>query len=157
MKTNEPVPHQPCRMMFSEKKVVEAQIEERLDSGIVEPSSSEYSSPIVISKKKDGSPRVCIDYRQLNKNIIKDRFLLLLIEDILDGLQEVRIFSTIDLWNGFFHVDVEPDSRKCTAFVTHKRGPKGGGQDPLQTVLLSEKIWLRHQSFNTALTEVLKS
>ncbi|GBL61482.1 Retrovirus-related Pol polyprotein from transposon 297, partial [Araneus ventricosus] len=79
-----------------------------------------YSSPVVIVRKKNGTPRVCIDYRKLNKVVVKDRFPLPLIEDILDRLQGSRVFSTIDLKNAFFHVDVNKDSRKYTSFVTHE-------------------------------------
>ncbi|KAK9736412.1 Reverse transcriptase (RNA-dependent DNA polymerase) [Popillia japonica] len=74
---------------------------------------------VVIVKKKDGSHRLCIDYRKLNKVVVKDRYPLPLIEDQLDRLQEAGVFSTLDLKNGFFHVPVEEQSRKYTAFVTH--------------------------------------
>lgn len=120
VKNEQPISHQPRRLPFSEKKIVESQVKEWLNSGIIEPSSSEFSSPLVIVKKKDGTPRVCVDYRRLNKVVVKDRFPLPLIEDILDRLQEARIFSTIDLKNGFFHVDVGKDSSKYTSFVTHE-------------------------------------
>ncbi|GBN95131.1 Transposon Tf2-6 polyprotein [Araneus ventricosus] len=120
VKSNEPVSHQPHRLPFSEKKIVQTQVAEWLEQGIVEPCSSEYSSPVVIVRKKDGTPRVCIDYRKLNKVVVKDRFPLPLIEDILDRLQGSRVFSTIDLKNAFFHVDVNKDSRKYTSFVTHE-------------------------------------
>ncbi|GBM43296.1 Retrovirus-related Pol polyprotein from transposon 297 [Araneus ventricosus] len=110
----------PRRLPFSEKKIVQTQVAQWLEQGIVEPCSSEYSSPVVIVRKKDGTPRVCIDYRKLNKVVVKDRFPLPLIEDILDRLQGSRVFSTIDLKNAFFHVDVNKDSRKYTSFVTHE-------------------------------------
>jgi len=74
---------------------------------------------VVIVKKKEGSPRLCVDYRKLNKVTVKDKYLLPVIEDQTDRLVEARIFSTINLRNGFFHVDVEAKSRKYTAFVTH--------------------------------------
>ena len=118
VKGNEPVFHQPRRLPFSEREIVRAQVDEWLENGIVEPSSSEYCSPVVVVRKKDGTPRVCIDYRKLNRAIIKDRFPLPLIEDILDRLQGSRVFSTIDLKNAFFHVDVDKESRKFTSFVT---------------------------------------
>ena len=120
VKNEEPIFHSPRRLPFAERKIVEAQIKDWCEQGIVEPCSSEYSSPVVLVKKKDGSPRICIDYRKLNKVIIKDRFPLPLIEDVLDRLQESRVFSTIDLKNGFFHVDVSEESRKYTSFVTHE-------------------------------------
>jgi len=73
----------------------------------------------VVVKKKDGSSRVCTDYRRLNRVMVKDRYPLPLIEDQLDKLQEAKIFSTMDLRNGFFHVNVTSDSRKYTSFITH--------------------------------------
>ncbi|GBM01009.1 Retrovirus-related Pol polyprotein from transposon 297 [Araneus ventricosus] len=106
-------------VLMQEKKIVQTQVAEWLEQGIVEPCSSEYSSPVAIVRKKDGIPRVCIDYRKLNKVVIKDRFPLPLIEDILDRLQGSRVFSTIDL-KAFFHVDVNKDSRKYISFVTHE-------------------------------------
>jgi len=83
-----------------------------VNEGIVEPCSSEYVSPIVIVKKKDSSSRLYIDYRKLNRLIIKDKYPLPIIEDQIDRLAEVRIFSTIDLKNGFFYVDIKKQSRK---------------------------------------------
>ena len=90
---------------------------ERLEEGIVRPSESEYASLIVLAKRKNGSTRLCVDYRLLNKKIVRDRYPLPLIEDQLDSLQGSRVFSTLDLTNGFFHVDVEVESRKYTSFV----------------------------------------
>ncbi|GFW84330.1 retrovirus-related Pol polyprotein from transposon 17.6 [Trichonephila clavipes] len=63
-------------------------------------------------KKKDGSSRMCIDYRKLNQKLVKDKFPLPIIEDVLDTLQEAKVYSTLDLRNGFFHVDVDEDCRK---------------------------------------------
>lgn len=70
-------------------------------------------------KKRDGSLRLCVDYRRLNRVIVKDRYPLPLIEDQLNRLQSARIFSSIDLKNGFVHVNVAEVSRKYTSFVTH--------------------------------------
>jgi len=84
----------PRRLPFAERKIVAEQVE-RIKEGIVEPCSSEYSSQVVVVRKKDGTPRVCIDYRAINRMIVKDRYPLPLIEDILDRLQDSRIFS---LW-----------------------------------------------------------
>ncbi|GFW56680.1 retrovirus-related Pol polyprotein from transposon 297 [Trichonephila clavipes] len=74
--------------------------------------------PSPSSPQKDGSPRVCIDFRKLNRVLVKDHYPLPLIEDILDKLQDTRVFSTIDLLNGFFHVPVNKQSRPYTSFVT---------------------------------------
>ncbi|GFW71259.1 hypothetical protein TNCV_536771 [Trichonephila clavipes] len=68
-------------------------------------------------KKKDGSSRMCIDYRKLKQKLVKDKFPLPIIEDVLDTLQEAKVYSTLDLRNGFFHVDVDEDCRKYTSFI----------------------------------------
>ncbi|GFX37068.1 transposon Tf2-9 polyprotein [Trichonephila clavipes] len=68
-------------------------------------------------KKKDGSSRMCIDYRKLNQKLVKDKFPLPIIEDVLDTLQEAKVYSRLDLRNGFFHVDVDEDCRKYTSFI----------------------------------------
>lgn len=84
--------------------------------GVVRPSLSECASPMVLVKKK--RYRLYVDYRQLNKKIVRDRYPLPLIDDQLDRLQSAKIFTTLDLENGFFHVEVDEDSRKFTAFIT---------------------------------------
>ncbi|GFV75058.1 retrovirus-related Pol polyprotein from transposon 17.6 [Trichonephila clavipes] len=116
LKDEEPVCQPPRRLAFTERQEVNKQIEEWLNEGILRPSSSEYASPIVMVKKKDGSSRMCIDYRKLNQKLVKDKFPLPLI-DVLDTLQEAKVYSTLDLRNGFFHVDVDEDCRKYTSFI----------------------------------------
>lgn len=101
-----------------ERKIVEEQVEQWIKEGIIEPCSSEYSNLVVIVRKRDGTPRVCIDFRA-NEIVDKDRHSLPLIEDVLDRLQKARVFSSIDLRNGYFHVHVKKDARKYTSFVTH--------------------------------------
>lgn len=118
MKMEQPIYSQPRRLAPAEKEVAEKQIQQWLEEGIIQPSSSEYASPVVVTTKKDGTPRLCIDYRRLNRQVVRDRFPLPLIDDILDKLCDARVFSTLDLRNGFFHVAVKEDSRKYLAFVT---------------------------------------
>ncbi|GFS57438.1 retrovirus-related Pol polyprotein from transposon 17.6 [Trichonephila clavipes] len=117
LKDEEPVCQPPRRLAFTERQEVNKQIEEWLNEGIIRQSSAEYASPIVMVKKKDGSSRMCIDYRKLNQKLVKDKFPLPSIEDVLDTLQEVKVYSTLDLRNGFFHVDVDEDCRKYTSFI----------------------------------------
>lgn len=115
----EPVCHQPRRLACKEKEIVEDQVKEWLKDGVVKECASEYSSAVVVVKKKDGTSRVCVDYRALNKKIIKDRFPVPLIEDQLDALQESQVFNTLDLKNSYFHVPVNQESQKYLSFVTH--------------------------------------
>ncbi|XP_053964372.1 uncharacterized protein LOC128867288 [Anastrepha ludens] len=114
-----PIFSRPRRLPIAEKLIVDSQVEQWLSDGIIEASDSEFCSPVVLVKKRDGTPRLCIDFRRLNKVMIKDHFPLPLIEDQLDQLQNAKIFSTIDLRNEFFHVSIAQSSRKYTAFVTH--------------------------------------
>ncbi|GFS64714.1 transposon Tf2-11 polyprotein [Trichonephila clavipes] len=87
LKDEEPVCQHPRRLAFTERQEVNKQIEEWLNEGIIRPSSSEYASPNVMVKKKDGSSRMCIDYRKLNQKLVKDKFPLPIIEDVLDTLK----------------------------------------------------------------------
>ncbi|GFX31026.1 retrovirus-related Pol polyprotein from transposon 17.6 [Trichonephila clavipes] len=117
LKDEKPVCQHHRRLAFTERQEVNKQIEEWLNEGIIRPSFSEYANPIVMVKKKDGSSRMCIDYRKLNQKLVKDKFPLPIIEDVLDTLQEAKVYSTLDLRNGFFHVDVDEDCRKYTSFI----------------------------------------
>lgn len=71
------------------------------------PCTSEFASAVVVAKKKSGKSQICIDYRRINKVIVRDFYPLLMIDDQLDRLQAATIFSTLDLKNGFFHVAIE--------------------------------------------------
>jgi len=99
-----PIFSRPRRFAFAEMNVIDEQIEQWLDNGIIEESGSEFTSPVVLARKNDGSQRLCVDFRRINKVIVKDHFPLPLIDDQLDRLQKALVFSTIDLRNGFFHV-----------------------------------------------------
>ncbi|GBN36639.1 Retrovirus-related Pol polyprotein from transposon 17.6, partial [Araneus ventricosus] len=117
LKDDVPVYQPARRLSFPENQAVNKQIDEWLDQGIVRQSSSEYASPIVLVKKKDGTARLCVDYRKLNRKLVKDRFPLPLIEDVLDKLQDAKVYSTLDLKNVFFHVEVNEDCKHFTSFV----------------------------------------
>lgn len=90
----------PRRLPFPERRIVEAQVEQWIKERVIEPCLSEYACQIVVIKKKDGTPRLCVDYRAINRLIVKDRYPLPLMEDVLDQLQDARIFSTLDMKNG---------------------------------------------------------
>lgn len=117
LKDDIPIYQRPRRLSPSEKEEVDKQLKTWIDDGIIRPSNAEYASPVVLVKKKNGDTRICVDFRKLNKKIIKDHYPLPLIEDQLDRLQGAKMFSTIDLKNGFFHVKVAEESRKYTSFI----------------------------------------
>ena len=91
-----------------------------LDQGIISPSTSPWASPVILVPKKDGSLRFCIDYRKLNSVTVSDAYLLPRIDDTLDSLQQAKFVSTLDLRSGYWQVKMDNESRKKTAFVTHK-------------------------------------
>lgn len=113
-----PIYQNPRRLSPFEMDIVNKQLDEWTEQEVIKTSKSDFASPIVLSKKKNGKYRLCIDYRRLNKKVIKERFPLPLIEDQVDKLKGAKLFTTLDLANGFLHVKVNEDSQKYTAFVT---------------------------------------
>lgn len=99
---NIPVCSKPRRLAPKEKKIVTQQLDEWLKEEIIRPSVSDYSSPVVVVPKKDGTYGVRIDYRKLNVKIMRDRFPMPLSEDCIDALSRAKIFSVLDLRNGLF-------------------------------------------------------
>ena len=85
---------------------------------VIEPSHSPWASPVVLVKKKDGSLRFCVDYRQLNSITKKDSYPLPRVDDLLDSLSDARWFSMLDLWCGYWQVELNPVDREKTAFST---------------------------------------
>ncbi|KAI2654721.1 Retrovirus-related Pol polyprotein from transposon 17.6 [Labeo rohita] len=106
------------RLPPSQYDLVKTHIQELVEQGIVKPSCSPYASSIVVVQKKDGSIRLCVDYRQLNAKTRKDAFPLPRIEETLDALSGAKLFSTLDLASGYNQVSVAPQDREKTAFYT---------------------------------------
>uniref|UniRef100_A0A8B9GTI5 ribonuclease H n=1 Tax=Astyanax mexicanus TaxID=7994 RepID=A0A8B9GTI5_ASTMX len=113
-----PVRQRYRRLSPSQYGLVKAHIQELVECGIAKPSCSPYSSPIVVVQKKDGSIRLCVDYRQLNAKTRKDAFPLPRIEESLDALAGARYFSTLDLASGYNQVPVAAKDQAKTAFCT---------------------------------------
>jgi hypothetical protein len=94
------------------------QLQLLLDLGYIIPSESPYSSPILFVKKKDGSFRLCVDFRALNLITIKDSYPLPNVQDLLDRLAAAFIFSKLDLKSGYWQLRMDPDCEELTAFAT---------------------------------------
>jgi hypothetical protein len=112
-----PVRLMPYRLSPAQYPKVQEKIQEMLDKGVIRPSKSSYSSPVVIVNKKDNSIRLCLDYRQLNQKTIPDSFPLPRIQEILDALQGARYFATLDLSNGFWQIPMRECDIPLTAFT----------------------------------------
>lgn len=106
------------RFSIKDREIISKLVNDLMKEGIVQRSNSPYASPVVLVRKKNGTHRLCVDYRLLNKITEKDRFPLPHIEDCLNQLQGKSIFSLIDLKNGFYHIPVAKNSIKYTAFIT---------------------------------------
>ena len=113
-----PGSHPPSRPTYRlsqpEMDELKKQLEEYLDKGFIQPSKSPYGTPVLFVKKKDGSFRMCMDYRALNKITIKNKYPLPRIDDMLDRLNGSKIFSKIDLRSGYHQIRIaDKDIVKC--------------------------------------------
>ncbi|XP_017415171.1 uncharacterized protein LOC108326280 [Vigna angularis] len=110
-----PVSIAPYRMSPTELAELKNQIEDLMDKQFIRPSASPWGAPMLLVKKKDGSSRLCVDYRQLNKLTIKNKYTLPRIDDLMDQLHDATVFSKIDLRSGYHQILVkEGDVHKTT-------------------------------------------
>lgn len=118
LKSDKVVNYRPYRLAPCEREKVKLIIQDLLESHIIRESDSPFASPVILVKKKDGSDRLCVDYRSLNKIIERDTYPLPLIEDQIDKLGKAKFYISIDMKNGFYQIPVSKDSSKYTAFST---------------------------------------
>uniref|UniRef100_A0A2N9H2J6 Integrase catalytic domain-containing protein n=1 Tax=Fagus sylvatica TaxID=28930 RepID=A0A2N9H2J6_FAGSY len=113
-----PISKAPYRMAPAELKELKEQLQELLDKGFIRPSVSPWGAPVLFVKKKDGSMRLCIDYREINRVTVRNKYPLPRIDDLFDQLQGAQIFSKIDLRSGYHQLKIKPDDVPKTAFRT---------------------------------------
>jgi len=111
-----PVWMAPYRMAPAELVELKKQIEELMAKQFIRPSTSPWAAPVLLVKKKDGSSRLCVDYKQLNKMTIKNKYPLPRIDDLMDQLHGSTVFSKIDLRSGYHQILVKDDDVQKTAF-----------------------------------------
>ncbi|GJT55617.1 putative reverse transcriptase domain-containing protein [Tanacetum coccineum] len=114
----EPISKALYRMAPVELKELKEQLQEMLENGFIRPSVSPWGAPVLFVKKKDGSMRLCIDYRELNRITIRNRYPLPRIDDLFDQLQGAKYFSKIDLRSGYHQLRVREQDISKTAFRT---------------------------------------
>ena len=118
----EPGARPPAQRMFRyslpEQEEMQRQITDLLAKGFIEPSCSPFGAPVLFVKKKDGTLRMCVDYRAVNNITIKNRYPLPRIDDLLDRLRGAKVFSSLDLTQGYHQVRLPPSDVERTAFRT---------------------------------------
>ena len=113
-----PMSRAPYKMAPTELKELKSQLQELLDKGFIRPSVSPWGAPVLFVKKKDGTLRMCIDYRQINKVIVKNKYPLPRIEDLFNQLKGAGVFSKISLRSGYYQLRVKEVDVPNTTFRT---------------------------------------
>jgi hypothetical protein len=113
-----PISKRPYRMFVEELKELKKQLTELQEAGYIRSNSSPYGALVLFVQKKDGSQRMCVDYRSLNDVTRKNKYLLPRIEDLLDQMRDARIFSKINLRSSYHQMKIRPSDIPKTDFST---------------------------------------
>jgi hypothetical protein len=108
----------PYRMAANQLAELKKQLQELLDKGYIRPSASPWGAPVIFVPKKDGTQRMCVDYRSLNKVTIRNKYPLLRIDDLFDQLKGACVFLKIDLRSGYHQLKIRATDIPKTAFIT---------------------------------------
>jgi len=111
-----PISKVPYRMALAELVELKKHLQELLDKGLIQPSVSPWGAPVLFVRKKDGSHRLCIDYRELNQVTVKNKYLLPRIDDLFDQLAGAIVFSKIDLRPGYHQLKIKREDvpKQCS-------------------------------------------
>lgn len=144
--TDQPIYRQPYRLSHSEQEIVKSKVAELLDAGIIKESESNYASPVILVKKKNGDSRLCVDYRALNAITVKDRYPLPNIEDHISKLAGKKYFTCLDMAQGYHQLQLRPEDTHKSSFICQQgqfeylRVPFGLANSPSVFMRLINKI-----------------
>ena len=113
-----PIAKRPYRMSIGELEELKVQLKELLDKKFIRPSSSPWGAPVIFVDKKDGTRRMCVDYRALNDITIKNKYPLPMIEDLFDQMRGAKVFSKIELRSSYHQLKIRQEDIPKTAFTT---------------------------------------
>jgi len=116
-----PISKRPYRIVVNELEELKKQLRELQSKGYIHSSSSPWGASVIFVEKKDGTQRMCVDYRSLNEVTIKNKYPLPRIEDLFDQLKGACVFSKIDLRSGYHQLRIRPNDIPKTAFTTRYR------------------------------------
>ncbi|UYV81761.1 hypothetical protein LAZ67_20002254 [Cordylochernes scorpioides] len=146
----------PYRTPYAYQKEIQDQVSQLLKHDIITPSSSPYSSPVTLVRKRDNTMRLCIDFHRVNELVTSDLHPLPLIETVLDNLSKARVFSTVDISNAYYQIPIAEESQPLLSFVTQqgqynfKRLPFGFKSAPqIFERVITQLIHKHHLSFIT--------
>ncbi|GFU88165.1 hypothetical protein TNCV_1828221 [Trichonephila clavipes] len=135
-----PINQRAYRVSPTERRIIHEEVQKMLDEGIVQPSESPWSSPIVLVRKKDGSWRFCVDYRKLN-SVTKKTFILCLVLTIRRLSERCHVlFSSMDLRSGYWQIEIDEADREKTAFITPRLHQTCHGVRKKYTVQLNKQL-----------------
>jgi hypothetical protein len=150
MPSTSPIYKTPCRMATPELAELKEHIKELLEKGFIRLSSSPWGAPVIFVLKKDGTQRLCVDYRALNEVTIKNKYLLPRIDDLFDQLHGACVFSKIDLQLGCHQLKIRECDIPKTAFVLryglyeYTMMPFGLTNAPAYFMYLMNKVFMEY-------------
>ena len=118
--SNVPVRKRPYPVPYAMRQELDKEIDDMIRLGVIEPSTAAYASPMLLVRKSDGSNRPCVDFRDLNQITVFDAEPMPQADEIFAKLAGDKFFSKFDLSKGYWGIEVEPESRDCTSFITHR-------------------------------------
>ena len=118
MDDSKPIKQKAHRLSQIQLTALKEELKKLIDKGLIVPSHSPWSSPIVMVPKKNGKWRLCVDYRLVNNITKKDSYALPKIQEIFDGLKDATIFSTIDLFSRYHQIPMYTEDQEITTFTT---------------------------------------